>query len=91
MISKRYKLQQRPCATARLNKLLTYTRNNSLFTSPLATPDSHPNNTSLAMANEQLKQLISQGVAALKAGSKVAAAATDEIQRRPQSPTQAGA
>jgi hypothetical protein len=31
------------------------------------------------MANEQLKQLISQGVAALKAGSKVAAAATDEI------------
>jgi ferritin-like metal-binding protein YciE len=38
------------------------------------------------MANEQLKQLISQGVAALKAGSKVAAAATDEIQNDARNP-----
>lgn len=32
------------------------------------------------MENEALKELIKQGLAALKAGSKVAAAATDEIQ-----------
>jgi ferritin-like metal-binding protein YciE len=38
------------------------------------------------MANEQLKQLISQGVAALKAGSKVAADATAEIQNDARNP-----
>ena len=38
------------------------------------------------MANEQLKQLISQGVAALKAGSKVAAEATAEIQNDARNP-----
>jgi hypothetical protein len=31
------------------------------------------------MENEALKELIKQGLTALKAGSKVAAAATDEI------------
>nr|GFD13431.1 hypothetical protein [Tanacetum cinerariifolium] len=38
------------------------------------------------MANEQLKQLITQGVAALKAGSKVAADATAEIQNDARNP-----
>lgn len=32
------------------------------------------------MANQQLNELVKQGLAALKAGSKVAAGATDEIQ-----------
>ncbi|MFD1871682.1 ferritin-like domain-containing protein [Hymenobacter bucti] len=38
------------------------------------------------MANEQLKQLIGQGLAALKGGSQVAAAATAEIQKDVHSP-----
>jgi ferritin-like metal-binding protein YciE len=38
------------------------------------------------MANEQLKQLISQGLSALKAGSKVAAEATAEIQNDARNP-----
>ena len=36
------------------------------------------------MENESLKELLKQGLAALKAGSKVAAAATDEIQNDAQ-------
>ncbi len=38
------------------------------------------------MENEPLKQLIQQGFAALKAGSQVAAAATDEIQNDARNP-----
>jgi ferritin-like metal-binding protein YciE len=38
------------------------------------------------MANEQLKVLIQQGLAALKAGSHVAARATDEIQNDARNP-----
>ena len=38
------------------------------------------------MANEQLKTLISQGIAALKAGSKIAADATAEIQNDARNP-----
>jgi len=38
------------------------------------------------MANEQLKQLIKQGLTALKAGSKVAAGATSEIQNDAHNP-----
>jgi hypothetical protein len=38
------------------------------------------------MANEQLKQLISQGLSALKAGSKIAAGATAEIQNDVRNP-----
>ena len=38
------------------------------------------------MANEQLKPLIQQGLAALKAGSKVAAGATAEIQNDAHNP-----
>ena len=38
------------------------------------------------MANEQLKELIKQGLAALKAGSEVAAGATDEIQNDARNP-----
>lgn len=38
------------------------------------------------MENESLKELIKQGLAALKEGSKVAAAATDEIQNDVQNP-----
>ena len=38
------------------------------------------------MENESLKELIAQGFAALKAGSKVAAKATDEIQNDAQDP-----
>jgi ferritin-like metal-binding protein YciE len=38
------------------------------------------------MANEQLTQLISQGLSALKAGSKVAADATAEIQNDARNP-----
>lgn len=38
------------------------------------------------MANEQLKPLIQQGLAALKAGSKVAAGATAEIQNDVRNP-----
>jgi ferritin-like metal-binding protein YciE len=38
------------------------------------------------MNNEQLKELIKQGLAALKAGSKVAAGATDEIQNDARDP-----
>ena len=38
------------------------------------------------MATEQLKTLIQQGLAALKAGSKVAASATDEIQNDARNP-----
>lgn len=38
------------------------------------------------MATEQLKPLIQQGLAALKAGSKVAAGATDEIQNDARNP-----
>lgn len=38
------------------------------------------------MANDQLKELIKQGLGALKAGSKVAAAATDEIQNDVHNP-----
>ena len=38
------------------------------------------------MANEQLKTLVSQGLAALKAGSKIAAEATAEIQNDARNP-----
>ncbi len=38
------------------------------------------------MANESLRQLIQQGLAALKAGSKVAAGATEEIQNDARNP-----
>lgn len=38
------------------------------------------------MANQQLKQLITQGLAALKAGSQIAAGATDEIQNDARNP-----
>ena len=38
------------------------------------------------MANDQLKELIKQGLSALKAGSKVAAGATDEIQNDAHNP-----